>query len=126
MPENRVDFRNYNVLRMISPERSIKIFGRFDVIYSVGLCDYLGEKALVPLIRTWREMLNKQGVLYVSFKDATRYDKTEYQWFVDWHFEQRTEDDCRRLLGLAGYPEESITMHRDPTGVMMIFAAARL
>lgn len=111
----------YNALRMSAARRNIEKFGRCDIIYSVGLCDYIPDKYLVPLLRGLRESLNEDGVLYVAFKDCVRYDKHEYQWHVDWHFFQRTEDDCRRLYSQAGFDDGEVEMTRDETGVIMNF-----
>ncbi len=44
-------FVRYNALRMVSPEQNVKRFGRPDILYSVGLCDYIPDKYLVPMLR---------------------------------------------------------------------------
>ena len=49
------------------------------------------------------------------------YDKTIYQWHFDWHFLQRTEEDCWNLFAEAGYDSEQITVTRDETGIIMNF-----
>ncbi len=111
----------YNALRMRSAGATIRRFGRPDIIYSVGLCDYLPDKALVGMLRGWRDSLNDGGVLYVAFKDSRRYDKTPYQWHVDWYFFQRTAEQCRRLYEQAGFDPERLEMSRDETGVIINF-----
>ncbi len=84
----------YNALRMSSAKRNLEAFGRPDIIYSIGLFDYITDRHLVPILKGLRETLADGGVLYVAFKDADRYDKTVYQWMVDWFFLQRTEQQC--------------------------------
>ena len=49
------------------------------------------------------------------------YDKTEYQWLMDWYFFQRTEDDFRRILVEAGYNLDQIETTRDAVGVIINF-----
>lgn len=117
------NFVRYNALRMQSPKRFIGEHGTFDIVYSVGLCDYLIDRQLIAMLKGWRGMLNDNGVLYVAFKDMHCYDKTDYQWLVDWFFLEREEEDCRRLFIDAGFKEENITMQRDATGIIMSFAA---
>jgi hypothetical protein len=114
-------FVRYNALRMTSARHNVQKFGRPDIIYSVGLCDYIADQYLVPMLRGWRESLADDGIVYVAFKDAERYDKTEYQWLLDWHFLQRTEDDCRRLFEEAGYDLAGLEATRDSTGVIINF-----
>ena len=111
----------YNALRTRSAKRTIALLGRFDIIYSVGLCDYLSDEQMIPLLQGWRDTLDENGVLYVALKDGDRYDKTPYQWHLDWHFLQRTQDDCLRLFEMAGFDVSSLKTVRDETGIIMNF-----
>jgi extracellular factor (EF) 3-hydroxypalmitic acid methyl ester biosynthesis protein len=117
----KIECIRHNALRMTSAANNVRRFGRSDIIYSVGLCDYIPDEFLVPLLKGWRESLADAGVVYVAFKDALLYDKTEYQWLTDWYFFQRTEDDCRRLFEQAGYDMESMETTRDATHVIINF-----
>jgi hypothetical protein len=114
-------FARYNALRMVSPEQNVKRFGRPDILYSVGLCDYIPDKFLVPMLRAWRESVSENGVVYVAFKDAELYDKSVYQWLVDWYFFQRTEEECRQLFIAAGYHADLLGKTRDETRVIINF-----
>ncbi len=116
-----LSFVRYNALRMVSPEQNVKRFGRPDILYSVGLCDYIPDKFLVPMLRAWRESVSENGAIYVAFKDARLYDKAVYQWLVDWYFFQRTEEDCLRLFIEAGYDPGTLDETRDETGVIINF-----
>lgn len=113
----------YNALRMSSSKSTIDKFGRPDIIYSIGLCDYLPDDFMIRILRGWRESLADGGVVYVAFKDRLRYNAAVYQWLVDWHFYQRTEADCLRLYAEAGYDTARIEVQRDDDGVIMNFIA---
>lgn len=113
------DCHQHNVLRMRSAEAVIEKFGRNDIVYSVGLADYLPDRLLVPILGAWRESLNPEGVLFLAFKDALRYEKVEYQWLMDWHFLQRTESDCLDLLEQSGFDVDQLETSRDETGVIL-------
>ena len=95
---------------MTSAANNIRRFGRSDIVYSVGLCDYIPDEFLIPLLQGWRESVADGGVVYVAFKDTLLYDKTEYQWLTDWYFFQRTEEECRRLFEQAGYEMSAMEM----------------
>lgn len=114
---------NYNALKMTSAKANIERFGRSDFIYSVGLCDYIPDKFLIKMLSGWRESLAPDGIVYVAFKDCTKYVAAEYQWHVDWHFFERTEEDCRNLFLAAGYDVDTMTMSRDDSGIIMNFVA---
>lgn len=118
-----IRFLRYNALRMISGKVNAERFGRNDIIYSVGLCDYIPDDYLVPMLRGWRESLADGGVVYVAFKDMELYDKTEYQWLTDWYFYQRTYEDCRRLFVEAGFDMEEMEVTRSDMAVIVNFIA---
>lgn len=117
------DFRleRYNALRTKSADATIRKFGRFDIVYSIGLCDYIPDEPLIGMLQGWRETLNENGVIYVAFKDCRQYDKTPYQWHLDWHFLQRTEEDCWELFRKAGYDLDDMEVTRDDTGIIINF-----
>ncbi|MGV3605395.1 MAG: class I SAM-dependent methyltransferase [Planctomycetaceae bacterium] len=115
----------YNALRTRSAEATIRNFGQFDIIYSVGLCDYLDDDQLISMLRGWRETLREGGVMLVAFKDTVQYDKTPYQWHLNWFFFQRTEEDCLKLFEQAGFDMENMAVSRDGTGIIINFVSRR-
>jgi SAM-dependent methyltransferase len=71
VPENMaIDYVKYNALRMTSGPANIKRFGFSDLIYSVGLCDYIPDEYLIPLLKGWRESVRDGGIVYVAFKEC--------------------------------------------------------
>ncbi|MHB8897816.1 MAG: class I SAM-dependent methyltransferase family protein [Thermoguttaceae bacterium] len=111
----------HNALRVGSVRRNIEAFGRPDILYSVGLFDYIPDRFLVPMLQGLRDTLAEGGVLYLAFKDCERYDKTVYQWMVDWFFFQRTADECRELFRQAGFDSDAMEMTRDESGIIVNF-----
>lgn len=111
----------YNALRTSVAASTIRQFGKFDVIYSVGLCDYLTDEQLVRMFAAWKETLNEGGVMYVAFKDCERYDHIPYQWHLDWFFFQRTREEAVKLFEEAGIPEHEMEITRDETGIILNF-----
>jgi extracellular factor (EF) 3-hydroxypalmitic acid methyl ester biosynthesis protein len=120
-PNIELSFVKYNALRMMSATANRRHFGEPDIIYSVGLCDYIPDDIMIRLLRGWRETAAPEGVVYVAFKDCLLYDAARYQWPVDWHFFQRTEEDCVRLFERAGYDVDEMEIVRDDTGSIMNF-----
>ncbi|MHC4875165.1 MAG: class I SAM-dependent methyltransferase family protein [Planctomycetota bacterium] len=118
-----VTSHRYNALKMSSVKANLETFGECDIIYSVGLCDYIPDRHMIKILQGWRESIAPGGVIYVAFKDATQYVAAEYQWHVDWFFFERTEADCRDLFAAAGYDVGGINMFRDDTGIIMNFVA---
>lgn len=115
----------YNALRVRNSEATKKKFGSFDIIYSVGLCDYLTDEHLIGIFQGLGETLNEGGKLVIAFKDTERYDKTPYQWHLDWFFYQRTVDDVLRVYEAAGFNTSQMTLTRDETGIITNFVCER-
>lgn len=116
----------YNALRTCSAANTVKQFGKFDIIYSVGLCDYLSDDQLVRMFAAWRDTLADDGVMLVAFKDTEQYDHTPYQWHMDWYFYQRTVDDVLRLYQQAGFALDEIETTRDGTGIITNFVTRKV
>ncbi len=124
--EHHVTFRQYNALRMISAPRNIAEFGRFDVIYTIGLLDYLTDEVLIRMIRSLRETLYPGGTLVAVFKDCERYDTIDYHWLVKWNgFLQRTRHESWDVLEKAGVPHDAVTIQRSQDDVMIFYRVLR-
>ncbi len=111
----------YNALRTRSAKKTVENFGSFDIMYSVGLCDYLTDEQLVRLFAGWRDSLNDDGVMLIAFKDTVQYDQTPYQWHLDWFFYQRTQQDVLKLYEQAGIDVTKMEMSRDETEIIINF-----
>ena len=118
-----VSYVRYNALRMTNARVNVERFNRNDIIYSVGLCDYIPDEYLIPMLKGWRESVAEGGVVYVAFKDMELYDTAEYQWLVDWYFFQRTADECLQLFAKAGFDVDRIDVTRSETAVIVNYAA---
>jgi len=120
--DNQVSFRKYNAIRMVKTERILKEFGKYDLIYSIGLFDYLSDEIVIGLFESLYEILNKQGKLIIAFKDTNAYDPSVYHWIVNWNaFLQRTPYDIFMLLDKAGISKSQITLIREPSGVITFY-----
>jgi len=123
---DQVKFLKYNAIRMINHERNLKEFGLQDVIYSVGLFDYLDDAVLTRLLAALYTLLAPGGKLIASYKDSRRYSTFDNRWLLDWDaFYQRTEEDMWSLYEKAGIPINSITTIRENSGVILFFTATK-
>lgn len=116
----QINMRRYNAVRMINHEKNLKEFGPHDVIYSMGLFNYIPDNLVVSLVRSLHDLLNPGGKLVIAFEDVDRYRTQEYHWFVDWDsLLKRNERDNRALFAKAGIPEAALSVVRDRSGVIM-------
>ncbi len=121
-----VDFRHYNALKLVNAERNRGEFGVQDVIYSVGLFDYLKDDVLIRLIPSLYGLLSRGGKLIISFKDCSFYSTFIYHWLIAWDgFLQRTEEDVWKLLEKTGVPITAVTTKRKRSDIITFFIAAK-
>jgi len=119
---SQIEFRKYNAIRMFDDELNMMEFGKQDIIYSVGLFDYLPDDFLVKLLSALYNLLNPGGKLIAAFKDADRYEHQPFHWIVDWDgFLQRTKSDFNSLLYQAGIPDSAISETREESGVVIFY-----
>ncbi len=122
----QIEFRKYNALRLFDLDLALSDFGKQDVIYSVGLFDYLPSDFLVKMFTTLYRLLNEGGTLILAFKDAARYNHHFFHWLVDWDgFQQRREEDFAKIITAAGIPRSSLTEFRGDNGIIVFYLAAR-
>jgi SAM-dependent methyltransferase len=121
-----ITMRKYNAIRMLNHERNLKEFGPQDIIYTIGLVNYLPDDMLVRLVKALYLLLKPGGKLIIGIEDGSRYRPQEYHWFVDWaSLMGRTEHESKVIFDKAGVPENALTMVRDRTGVIIFCIAEK-
>lgn len=119
-----VDFRQYNAIRMVNAPKNLSEFGSCDIIYTIGLLDYLSDEILVRLLKALYATLKPNGVLIAVFKDSDSYQTQDYHWLVDWSgFLQRNAQASRTLFDRAGIPSQSLSISRTCDNVMIFYQA---
>ena len=110
-----VSFLCANVLRL--PEDAEQLQTPFDIVYSVGLLDYLADRLAHFCIRKWWQFVRPGGHMLLTVKDRDRYDPTFYDWVADWTFVPRTEESFRELIAASLGAQVPVRTFRDSTGV---------
>lgn len=112
-----VRFLHGNILRLgelnVGPDNSI------DLIYSIGIADYLQDRMLHRLFQDSYRKLRPGGQLVVAYKDRERNKPLAFNWYVDWHFVPRNEPEFVSLIKAAmGERNISIDITREKSGVI--------
>lgn len=113
---NESRFINGNIFRLKGkPEISKR---RYDVIYSIGLLDYIRDQSAITAIKYWWSLLAPGGIMVLSIKDRDEFNPVVSEWMTDWVFVDRNEGDFLDLLHRAtGKTADEIDLHRDQTRI---------
>jgi extracellular factor (EF) 3-hydroxypalmitic acid methyl ester biosynthesis protein len=101
-PEHRVRTVVGDVIEGGAVVDEVATSGPFDVIYSFGLFDYLGDAQLLQTVRNFLPLLARDGQVVFCLKDRRHYDWLPADWLYNWRFIPRTADDGLRLAGELG------------------------
>lgn len=97
----RVRVLNEGVRDLLSPERAAAL-GRFDLVYSAGLYDYLPDVLARRLTQRLLQLLAPGGRLVIANFVPGGSGRGYMELFMDWTLVLRTETQMRELAQAAG------------------------
>lgn len=109
LPENiEVEFIRENILNMIQFKGQTLIADKQDLIYSIGLTDYLTDEVLKRVISFCLSRLSPKGMFIIAHKDRDKNIALAPDWFCDWVFQPRDIDSLIKLVNDAGIKDLTI------------------
>lgn len=100
-----------NIVKSKSPE---KTYGKYDLIYSIGLIDYLPDRVLKRLIYALYLLLKKDGQLILTHKNKEKtFPPLPPDWFCDWKFVSRNKEETIKLFHESGLSKFSLSTQSD-------------
>jgi len=91
-------FSCLDVLSFTKKNCNSKMHLYFDMIYCIGLADYLPDSILGPLIRNSYEMLSRGGKFYLAHKNVKEFSTPGSDWGADWKFIPRNECEVKKIF----------------------------
>lgn len=115
-----VEYVKANVFK-VRPCSNPQTQAPFDIVYSVGLLDYVHDSLAAATIRGWWKLVAPGGCLLLTIKDRARYEPSFYDWAADWTFVPRTEEQFTELLAAAiDLTGSKVDLLREKTGVSVM------
>ncbi|MCX5699412.1 MAG: class I SAM-dependent methyltransferase [Candidatus Omnitrophica bacterium] len=96
------DFLKDDVLSLARKKEHKEGLSDFDLVYSIGLADYLPDRLLKSFVRFCIEALKPAGKFIIAHKDIEICKPTPPAWFCDWNFYGRNEKALRDLIVSSG------------------------
>jgi extracellular factor (EF) 3-hydroxypalmitic acid methyl ester biosynthesis protein len=111
------DFLNDSVRTMLASCKLKEKMGQFDLVYSMGLFDYLIPPVASRVLRKLYELLKPSGEMVIGNFHASNPSKYYMEYWLDWVLYYRTEEDFKSLLWDSASKEADVAF--DDSGVQM-------
>ena len=115
-----ISYVNISVYSMMKQDDLGAQLGKFDCIYSMGLFDYLNDKAAKKLCCRLVDMLGPDGTLIVGNYHARCANRWETQYWCDWTLQHRTEESMLDLVPDLGADHQSEILYEQTRAQMFL------
>ena len=92
-----------------------------DVVYSIGLADYIPEDALRKQILFFFDLINPGGQLIIAHKDSKNYHPLLPDWWADWTFYLRDMDEVINIVKTSGISDYALTVEQEDDTNIVFF-----
>jgi hypothetical protein len=127
VPQISVEPIQVDVLTLIQNQRGcIRRLGKYDLVYSIGLADYLPDHVLRKFIGFFYELLASDARFIITHKDrdAGQHAPVLADWFCDWKFHARNKREFCSLIHEA-VPQASLVLETDNSGTIIFCTMMR-
>ncbi len=125
IPANiKINFLQKDVLNIIKENAIMRKEGKKDLIYSLGLSNYLGPNLLRSFLKFHYALLRPGGKLILSFWDSANPVWYEYpEWYCEWHFSVHNPRSLKDFItGELMVESDSVEIIKEPSGLMFFIA----
>lgn len=114
-PNIKINFLKEDILNLIKEKNNKGFLRNHNLIYSIGLADYLPDRVLKTIIQFCIESLDSKGKFIITHKDMERCRPVSPDWFCDWNFYSRNEKnvvDLVKCIGIGDFDIETIVREK--------------
>ena len=106
VPANiKITFKQGSILNYVRRmDKHLDELGKFDLVYSIGIADYLPDKMLKNMVLFSWKLLNDQGSIIYAFKikENDPFAPLPPKWFCDWQFVPRNLAEAKEIMSQSG------------------------
>ena len=116
------NFLNHSVYDYLKkPENYFEILKNKDLVYSIGLADYIPAEPLKAQTKFFFDLLKPGGLLIIAHKDSKNYHPLTPDWWADWTFHLRNEDEVVDIIKTSGINNYSLKVEREKKTNIIFF-----
>ncbi len=121
----RINFIQGNILKLESLD--IANANSIDLIYSIGIADYLQDRMLTKIFRDCYKLIKPGGRFVVAYKDKDKHKPLALDWYADWCFIPRNEQELINIIYESmGREKVSIEVKRIDSGLIFFAEVTKL
>lgn len=125
LPSDSIVVRRENLNRFHRKPAAMSQLEGSDVIYCLGLFDYLPDDVAASMLQScWRALAPRGCVTAFNFA-AMHTTRSYMEWVGNWYLNYRTADELLAIARQAELPE-SVEVDREPLGVNLFLKADKL
>lgn len=118
-PDITLRFLKENVLSLFRDSKYYNVIGKQDVIYILGLTEYLPDRIFKKLLHFLSQLLGDKGMLVITYKDKDiLFPSLPPDWLCDWAFIKRSKDDLLNTAKGLGLDKYSLRIEKESTGTI--------
>jgi extracellular factor (EF) 3-hydroxypalmitic acid methyl ester biosynthesis protein len=92
-----------------------------DLVYTIGLADYIPDDVLKKLVSFMYGLLRPGGTLVIAHKDSKNFSPLAADWWCDWTFHLRDEDETVGLVRDSGIADYTLNVIREAETNIIFF-----
>ncbi|WP_110803466.1 class I SAM-dependent methyltransferase [Mycolicibacterium setense] len=120
----RVEFVQANVVK-VALGRQVLELGDQDLVYSIGLIDYLADHLVVRLLDWMYHRLRPGGTAIVGNFDVDNPDRAFMDHLLDWRLIHRSPQDLADLFAQSEFGTARVQVRREAAGINLFASANR-
>lgn len=113
-----VTFYRENAVRIAFKKEMPK--EKYDLIFSLGLFDYLDDRIAQRLVAALKKLLKENGVLFVANFGEKHQNPSFYflEWVGEWQLVYRSLDAFKKIFIPAGFSEKNLITESEQQGII--------
>lgn len=127
LPSNiETRFLHENVLDISKNAKYHDLIGKQDIIYILGLTEYLPDRIFKRLLHFLFQLLNDKGMLVITYKDKNiTFPSLGPEWISNWAFIKRGREDLINATKALGSDKFSLKIEREGTGTIFFLTLTK-
>jgi hypothetical protein len=109
----------YNFMK--EPERYREMLSGKDLVYTIGLADYIPDQTLQTLVVFLFSLVKAGGKLVIAHKDSKNFSPLAPDWWCDWTFHLRNESEMVNLVKTSGLADFKLSIRRETKTNIIFF-----